>query len=386
MVDDLANVWVRSRPSEGLHPGDDWGHHGWAKKSCLWWLENRVLAGFEDVKATFFVPVSRVSMIQKHDYESHFGAINETPRVAEFFRRVHRHPNYELAYHGTTHGVSATKSTLFIQEWEAFQSLQEAVTTTRRGMELFREVTGEYPKGGKYCGYASNAFSDQCIDICGFRWWCRYNNRGQVPEGSEREGDFEPAFFGHHRIVDLPTTMHGHVLWPIPPDACGARWLLAVARKYVFRKRELHRQLNFLLANQLPILIQEHSARSRTDGLPQTPNIVDDRHSLRTIFRKLGSRDVWYATCSEIAGYYRLRETCKLRMTETGNEFLVEDVTEEVDIELSIALSFAEHAISHVEIIAPDGKRYYGNLKKGCWVVSFLPKKGLYKIQTTWEG
>jgi len=381
MVDDLANVWVRSKPGDRLRPGDDWGHYGWTKNSALWWLQERVLKGFEDTKVTFFVPVSRAPMVCRYPFDSHFGPINETPAIAGFFRQVHEHINYELAYHGTTHGISSTAKSPFVQEWDSFQSLDEAIEVTQRGMEIFREVTGEYPKGGKYCGYVSNSFSDESINQCNFQWWCRANNRGLVSEGKERATDFPLSFFGKDRVVDMPTTMYGHVLWTIPHMEYGARLLLAVLRKYVLRRRELHRQINFLLANRLPILIQEHSARSRTDGLPQTPNIVDDCYGLRVILRRLSREKVWHATCSEIANYYRLREVCRLEKTGNDREFILNDVPEGIDAEISLAISSNSSRVAQLKLVRSDGQRYSGFWDGDQVVISFVPQNGSYRIE-----
>ena len=93
---------------------------------------------------------------------------------------MHREPKFEIAYHGTTHGKAGESAQRFQQEWELFHSVPEAEETINYGKEIYKEVFGDYPRGGKYCGYVSNQYSDESIDRTGFLWWCRYWNRGLV--------------------------------------------------------------------------------------------------------------------------------------------------------------------------------------------------------------
>lgn len=79
-------------------------------------------------------------------------------------------------------------------------------------------MVGEFPKGGKYCGYRSNSFSDESIDKSGFLWWCRYWQPGAVeihlsnPYETGVDQDpltaYLPKFFGDNNVVDIPSTLN----------------------------------------------------------------------------------------------------------------------------------------------------------------------------------
>jgi len=62
------------------------------------------------------------------------------------------------------------------------------------------------------------------------------------------------------------------------------------------------------------VTIQEHMAFSRTDGKRQTPNIIDDIESLKEIYSILRTKNIWHATCSEIAQYFEIRSKSKVQI------------------------------------------------------------------------
>ena len=377
MVDDLANVWIKTRSGRDPRPGDDWGHWGRVRNSSLWWLENRVLRGFKDVRVTFFVTMSRAPETVESRYRGHFGSIAEDDTIADFFRGVHATPRYELAYHGFTHGVSGTGQRPFIQEWESFGSLDEAIEVTNRGREVFRVVTGEYPRGGKYCGYKRNAFSDASIDRCGFNWWCRFDTLSANPVGTERREGFSTSRFGERRLVDLPSTVHGGAISMPPGRKASMRWWYSLLLLYK-RRMEFRRHLEFLIAHGLPVLIQEHSARSRTVEEPQTPNIVDDTRGLRWILRWLSRANVWHATCSEIAAYVSLRDEVRVELIEGGRAIQLEGVPEGTAAELS--LQFNSDSTKALRLIGPARTARQVVRDGGKAFVTLAPVNGLYRV------
>jgi|GEM_PF-1152719 len=380
MVDDLANVWIKTKNGPEPQPGDDWGHFKRRPYSSLWWLENRVLKGFDHTRVTFFVSIARAPETINHSCQCHFGSIDEDDATREFFLSIHDSPRYELAYHGYTHGVSGTESKPFVQEWRSFCSLEEAIEKTNRGREIFNAVTGVYPRGGKYCGYQSNEFSDESIEKCGFDWWCRYDTRSLIRNGGEKSELFKISSFGIKPVIDLPTTLYGHILTPVPPDTRGALWCFDVVNKYLVCPFMVRSQINYLVKNGLPILIQEHSARSRTNGLLQTPNIVDDTIGLRLILNYLSSFNLWHATCSEISDYHRLREMVAVRIVDSCDAFLLEGVQDNCDIEISIKLHTNGTPPESIYLETPNGKTQSQVAIDGNTMATFVPVNGLYKL------
>jgi hypothetical protein len=327
-IDDLANVWVDSNGNGQLDLGEDWGYWKYSKGSSMRFLEEQLLKDFPEIKVTFFVPVGeRVGMIKNPTIKSISKKINSDQESIDFFRKVHEHPNYELAYHGTTHGIVGETAKDFIQEWETFNSLEEALERIKEGKEIFKDAVGEYPKGGKYCGYKSNKFSDDSIDQSGFLWWCRYWNRGKLEgdnngiSGNDANPitNFDIKYFGKNNVIDIPSTVNGGLLNGLfPPYSSGIKGIIKKILKPYLLKRKL-KQIDFLLNNKLVISIQEHIAPSRDDGQIQTPNIYDDKESLLAIFKYLKDKNVWYCTCTELANYVRLRDSINISINTNSS-------------------------------------------------------------------
>lgn len=229
MMDDLANTWVDTKGNGELELGGDWGYHKYAEQSAMQFLMDRILSQYPEVKVTFFVPVGeRVGILEQPVLNQISLPINADEESKQFFRSVHEDSRFELAYHGTTHGRVGESAAEFVQEWSLFSSVEDARETIQAGMSIFRDAVGEFPQGGKYCGYESNDFSDDSIDESGFTWWCRYWNRGQNEQESLniRGSDHNPLTnydvkrFGKNNVVDIPSTLNGALLNGVMlPDA-----------------------------------------------------------------------------------------------------------------------------------------------------------------------
>lgn len=316
MIDDLANAWVDTNHSGTVDWGEDWGYFKNEDWSSFRFLNEQILRFFPDVKVTFFVPVGvRVGMIANPQIKMVSDQINANEESKAFFRFVHNHPNYELAYHGTTHGIVGRQAADFQQEWATFGSLEEALARIGEGFEIFEDAVGSKPQGGKYCGYTSNEYSDDSINEAGFTWWCRYWNRGQVEgTGDPTFGNdvnpltnYDVKYFGSRAVIDIPSTVNGALLNGISGTDRSLKGTAKRILKKVYIRRKLQ-EIDDLLENHLVISIQEHIAPSRDDGKRQSPNIFDDRESLIHIFNYLKGKHVWYCTGTELADYVHVRD------------------------------------------------------------------------------
>lgn len=316
MIDDLANVWVDMNGSGKIELGEDWGYGRNSKKSSFTFLNEVILSNYPNLKVTFFTPVGvRVGMIKNPTIKSISKTINCDEETKKFFRDIYENPRFEIAYHGTTHGEIGKTRNDFKQEWELFKNVEEAIQTIDKGKEIYIDVFGENPKGGKYCGYVSNDSSDISIDQTGFLWWCRYYNRG-FQDGKECSiggndpnpiTNFDIKMFGKNHIIDIPTTVDGGFLTGVlRPDLKTLKGAAKAVLKKFLIKRKLQ-QIEYLLSNKLVISIQEHIAPSRDDGRRQMPNIFDDKESLHYLFAYLKDKNVWYCTGTELAEYYLAR-------------------------------------------------------------------------------
>lgn len=312
-IDDLCNKWIDLDGDNKIQQEEDWGYAGFDENGAFHFLEEEILSVNSKIKTTFFVPVGkRTNLINNSKINSISEPINETEKSKHFFKTLHNNECFEIAYHGTTHGMPGKAAKDFIQEWESFETLEEALVTIKKGKEIYKDSIGIYPQGGKYCGYISNKFSDESIDKSGFRWWCRYYNRGAVDglKGVDYGNDsnllsaFNAKYFGKNRVIDIPTTISGNLLNSVFRPGKGIKGILKKILKPLIIRWKL-RKIDFLLKNNLFISIQEHISPSREDGKRQTPNIIDDKESLKIIFKYLKKKNVWYCTGTELAEWIK---------------------------------------------------------------------------------
>ncbi|SHJ92679.1 Glycosyl hydrolase family 57 [Anaerobranca californiensis DSM 14826] len=174
MIDDLANVWHDANLNGICDLGEDWGHKGYEKNSMWDFLEKNFLNEFPYLKVTFFLVVGKRASILKHKDYTYSADILSDDKFLSFLRDIDKNPMVEIAYHGLTHGIAGKKTEDFIQEWQTYSNLDQAIETINEGREIFYKALGYYPRGGKYPGYAYNNFSDESIAKTGFDWWCRH--------------------------------------------------------------------------------------------------------------------------------------------------------------------------------------------------------------------
>lgn len=156
-IDDFANVWVDANGNEIIDLEEDWGYWKNHKNSSLTFLKEVILKDFSSIKTTFFTPVGvRVGMIEAPKIKITSKMINCDEETKNFFKNVNEQESFEIAYHGTTHGKVGITRNDFKQEWKLFKTIDEAVETINKGKEIYKDVFGCYPKGGKYCGYEVN--------------------------------------------------------------------------------------------------------------------------------------------------------------------------------------------------------------------------------------
>ncbi|MCE9828570.1 DUF2334 domain-containing protein, partial [Shewanella algae] len=195
---------------------------------------------------------------------------------------------HEIAYHGSNHGIY--KDSGWVQEWELFESQEEANLSVREGIEYFNKNLGINIVGGKYCGYRYNDFSDLSIVSNGLKYWCK-------DAALDLNADI---FVNSNSLLEFPTNLAGNafvrylykkeILWK---DLLSnlLRPLQSVKNKQVENKIRASILLGKIIS------IQEHYSPSTTRGLVQSCNVISDIKSLRRIYTILSEYDIWYATC-----------------------------------------------------------------------------------------
>lgn len=319
MVDDIANVLMKKSNSSELKIGEDWGHATREKNSMWHFLSKNLLEKFPKIKTTFFLVTGvRVSM-RLDESHSYAASIDQDEKFIEFLKYLDTHPMIELSYHGTTHGTAGLNYDDFLQEWETFSTLEEAVIQTNAGRELFKKVLGHYPSGGKYCGYKAGDFGDESISKTGFKWWS-YGEDYLKWDKNDKNPSYTFDLSFNKGVVNIPTTVDGATLSLKIINKWYKRKYLKSLYYYFVKDMSIEQHLETLYKNQELISIYEHTSPYRSDKMTQYPNIVSDMDNLNYIFSILAKKDIWYATCDELADYYIDREKVVLNVQDNKFE------------------------------------------------------------------
>lgn len=342
MIDDLANVLMKKNTSSDLAIGEDWGYACRDKNSMWHFLTKNLLNKFPEIKTTFFLVTDIRAAMRLGEKYTYTQAIDRDENFMEFLKYLDANPKVELSYHGTTHGKAAVDYDDFLQEWETFSSLEDAVSQINRGKELFKKALGYYPSGGKYCGYMSGDFGDESIAKSGFKWWS-YNYDYLKWDKNDTNPSYTFDLEFNRGVVNIPTTVDASTLSLKIVNKWFKRKYLKSLYLYFVKDKSIENHLASLYNNQEVISIYEHSSPYRTDEVIQYPNIVSDMDNLIYLFSYLSNKDVWYATCDELADYFIDREKVQLEVED--NRFELKS-NEALNSTLTLVLSNLKEAYS----------------------------------------
>lgn len=302
MIDDFCNTWVDNNGNNRLCVGEDWGHWAETKKSMWDILTKNIFSNFPEVKTTLFTVVGKREPIIKGNKKICSESILHDKKFLEFLRKIDSNHMIEIAYHGITHGKVGKTIEEFKEEWETYESLDQALKNIQKGKKIFFKALGRYPSGGKYCGYGTNEFSDESIGKSGFTWWCRHWDAHLEETHLRKDLSYELEMF--NGVIDIPSTIDGSY-YSIRnlKKILSKKYIKSIYLKVKYNKT-IEKLINERIVNKQIISIQEHSAKYRADNRIQYPNIVSDMSNLIRIFSYLRRFNVWYATGSEIADYY----------------------------------------------------------------------------------
>lgn len=332
MVDDFANKYMIPAKM-----GSDWGGRCEEANSFYDLFCKPMLQKYPYLKLTLFLVVGPREPIVNNGKKYYSQEISDNNEFKEFLRKLSHHPNFELAYHGYTHGLCTEKG--FIQEWCTFSDLTEAMERIKMAKSVYKEVSGIDFSGGKYCGYLSNDFSDDSILNTGFRWWCRYYDGVLFKGAEDKRLSFDVKTFGH--VVDIPSTIEGNLfsLRSFRTYFHPREFLKALYQKIKYGIT-IEKKLDTLVENGHVISIQEHTSPEREDKKKQYPNVITDKDNLMYIFNYLQKYNLWYATGDEIARYYLASTSVKI--DSKRDEFTLHCTNSDV-IGNDITISVADH-------------------------------------------
>lgn len=278
MIDDLCNIEFQGESSKF-----DWGARC-ANKDSLWaFLNSSILNDFPYVKFVFYVVAGvRTSLVDGCEYSNKRCIDGEFPH---FLRKLER-AGHEIAYHGTNHGEK--KSDKFIQEWDLFLTLNDAISTTADGKSMLESV-GVNLYGGKYCGYKSGSFGHDSIVANGFLYWfsqwsenadeCHLTQRSNM---TYFPSNIDPSQYSFKNLFS------GGI------KKGGSSVLKNIRTGNVLSK------IDTIINKRGIISLQEHSSPIRSDGQIQFPNVWNDLSQIIDILKHLAVKKIWYATPIEI--------------------------------------------------------------------------------------
>ena len=201
-----------------------------------------------------------------------------------------------------------------------FDSLDEAVDTIIKGKELFKSVLGSYPMGGKYCGYKEGKFGKESISKSGFKWWCFHEDNFIWDKNlTDSRYTYDVGFI--NGVVNIPTTVDASNLSLKIINRLFSRKYLKSLYLYFKEGKTVEKHIELLYNNRQIISVYEHTSPYMTNDTIQYPNIVTDIDNLNLIFSLLENKDVWYATCNEVADYFIDKSKVTLEVEE--NHFIL---------------------------------------------------------------
>ncbi|MDB2373881.1 hypothetical protein N9W11_04915 [Psychrosphaera haliotis] len=301
MVDDLANIYFSRE-------GGDWGGKTTEKDGLFSFLEEHFVARCSGLRFTFFL-VAGVRTIQSSgDYD--YARSCDVGAFPDFIKYIES-KGHEIAYHGLTHGT-LLPNRQFVQEWSAFESLEEATETTQKGLSIVSKALGRTIRGGKFCGYESGSYGHNSLVENNIAWWF---DKWDENELARPDGELIDSVFYFPSNVDC--SRYGlEQIFNVPLK----KYLTSNYRS--FFHGSIKRKISKIYQNQGIITLQEHTSPLRTDGVIQYPNVVSDKPQIQTILDYISDMSIWYATATEVYCYIMMRRNTKL--LETDNELVIE--------------------------------------------------------------
>jgi hypothetical protein len=296
MIDDLVPVAVSSNGT--ISASNDWGFLMDGSNSLYSYFNDQILNKYPEIKGSVFLPLSSQNYIPvDKGYKIYKNQVDSTEFLS-FIQRISDH--FEMAFHGDKHGYMKDN----VSTAECSSVTKAEIESILSAVNSFSERTKINFEGGKFPAYSYNNRALKIINRLEAKWWSL--DVSMINKASNKNA---LKFDEQLNIVLVPTNVCGDIFkyYFIPPKRGLIPFIINIL-KYLLGRRNKYsdpvRYLDYLYKNKFPIIIQEHFQSIRTDGRRQTPSIYDDIFSLDLIFAFLRGKDVWHATCSEIAHYY----------------------------------------------------------------------------------
>ena len=294
MIDDLVPAAVSY--DGNIDTSNDWGYLMDGDNSLYKYFNQFILEKYPEVKGTFFLPLTSQNDIPlDKGYNIHKFDV-DSPEFIAFLHRIS--DRFEFAFHGKRHE--------FVNENQ--KSIHEFLHIEKSEVEdisiftkHFTEKTGLNFTGGKFPGYNYNDNALSIVQKLEAKWWAL----GQNMICRKKNNDF--VFNKNLNTVLVPTNICGNLFKEyLGNKRCIRKFVLTIISFLGNKHHNINpiSYINYLYNNRYPITIQEHFQNQKTNGKRQAPNIYDDISSLDRIYSILRGKDIWFATCGELARYY----------------------------------------------------------------------------------
>ena len=296
MIDDLVPVAVSSKGDVAAY--NDWGYLMDTPNSLYSYFKEQIIKKYPEIKGTVFLPLSSQNHIPTDKGYKIFKNQVDNQEFLAFIQKISGH--FETAFHGDKHGY--IKDNILAAECSSLNKPEiESIVSS---VNEFSIISGITFLGGKFPAYLYNSTALDLIDKLGAKWWAL--DVSMINMVSKKNA---LTFDDHLNIVLMPTNVCGDIFkkYFIRTPNGIKPFLKNIINYFLGRNFEFGdpiKFLNYLYKNQFPIIIQEHFQSIRTDGRRQTPSVYDDIFSLDLIYSFLRGKDVWHASCSDIAHYY----------------------------------------------------------------------------------
>lgn len=311
MIDDLVPVSVSIDGK--VTDRNDWGFLMDNEGSLYEYFQTHLLNKYPEIKGTVFLPLSSQDFIPTDKGYNIFKRNVDDSEFLLFLERISS--RFEMAFHGDKHEYTEKEKS--IHECAAMSSTQASQVASV--VNNFIEKTEIKFTGGKFPGYNFNDAALELIKKINGKWWAlNVNMINKVkPENAI-------TFDEQLNIVLMPTNVSGDIFYHyFSAKPTGIKPLIKNTIKFLIGRVNKYgdplKYLNYLYQNQLPIIIQEHFQNQKTNGKRQTPNVYDDIWSLDLIYAFMKGKDIWHATCGEIAHYFESYIHTKINIIDDSN-------------------------------------------------------------------
>lgn len=292
-IDDISDVYIRPKGLENkkIMPFFDWGFGLDRDGSLYKFFMDSIIKRNPEMKVTFFLPLSIHSSLNSNsNYELENHGL-QRKNFLEFIKNIQDEYEFEIAAHGINHNKYIDVNNPKIRNNVIYEltyiDTNKFKKRMRQIIDSLHQDYGIKIIGGRSPGYENKMLKSKDFSGMGLLYW---------------NFDFSNLESVSPEIIDdlivMPSNISGSSFNNNPTSSTLKNILREVRKAHKFS------ELMKIYKSGNPIIIAEHFIFLRTDGKFQSPSIYSDVDSINAIYALFKRRNVWHATCAEIARYF----------------------------------------------------------------------------------